>query len=160
MTTGPPLACPAPDSGSQGRTAALPGYTGRVRRQAPAPDGLPQWSPECSIEPVFDQAAQDNPELVRAYKPARPVWVDLSKAHPAEDRPDKPPSAQVRNRGLTVSGTVQGELHAWVRGAHGGWFGLVSYAVPWFVFGSIPLRQLVPGSAITERRKGETEPPF
>jgi hypothetical protein len=109
---------------------------------------------------VFDQAAQDNPELVRAFDPARPVWVDLAQAHREEVRPEKPPAAQVRNRGLTVSGTVPGELHAWVRSARGGWLGLVSHSVPWFGFGSIPVRQLVPGAAITERRKGDTEPPF
>lgn len=48
---------------------------------------------------MFDQAAQDNPELLRAYRPARPVWVDLAHAHRDEVRPEKPPAAQVRNRG-------------------------------------------------------------
>jgi hypothetical protein len=66
----------------------------------------------------------------------------------------------VRNRGLTLSDTVTGELHAWVRSSRGGWLGLVSYAVPWFGFGTIPVRQLVARAALAERRPGETEPPF
>lgn len=109
---------------------------------------------------MFDQAAQGHPELVRAFAPARLVWVDLGQAHRELPRAGKPVPPVARNRGVTLEGTVPGELHAWVRSARGGWLALASFSVPWFGFGGILVRQLVPGAAVAERRKGETEPPF
>ncbi|MCS7484676.1 hypothetical protein ACFFQW_45075 [Umezawaea endophytica] len=109
---------------------------------------------------MFENSAQDSPDLVKVCDPVELVWVDLGKAHRPEVPSDTPPELKVRNRGLVLSGTVQGELRAWVRSARGTWYGLVDYAVPWFAFGTIPVRQLVPRAALAKRRPGEVEPPF
>ncbi|MFE9747580.1 hypothetical protein ACFYOT_21980 [Saccharothrix saharensis] len=97
---------------------------------------------------------------MRAFDPARPVWVDLGQAHREQPRSEKTVPPVARNRGVTLEGTVPGELHAWVRSTRGGWLALVSFSVPWFGFSPIPVRQLVPGVAVAKRRSGETEPPF
>ncbi|MFT7836940.1 hypothetical protein Q5530_12390 [Saccharothrix sp. BKS2] len=79
---------------------------------------------------MFDQAARDNAELVRAFTPAQPVWVVLGQAHREQPRSDKPAPPVARNRGLVLDGTVPGELHAWVRSARVGWLALASFSVP------------------------------
>lgn len=110
---------------------------------------------------MFGDRVELHPSLGRAFDPARPVWVDLSQVHrsgalAAEGKV----SPIVRNRGLLLDVTVTGELHAWVRAAGGAWLALVSFGIPWIGFGAIPVRQLLPGAAIAQRRPGESEPPF
>jgi hypothetical protein len=114
-------------------------------------------TPRRTIEPVFD----DPSPVWRISDPPEPVWVDVAVAHrgvPARGGGEL--SSAVRNGGAVLRGRVEGELHAWVRTAGGVWLGLVSYRVPAPGLRTVPVRHYVPRDGLTQRRWGESEPPF
>lgn len=104
----------------------------------------------------------DDPSPVwRISDPPEPVWVDVAFAHrgvPAGE--GGVPSAAVRNGGVVLRGTVEGELHGWARTAGGVWLGLVSYEAPAPGLRTVLVRHYVARGGLTRRRPGETEPPF